>query len=193
MALPAIPQMMPRTGTARLLSISATLTAVAVVGYLVLRPGASEPDLEASTAPSTPPSIRGSLAGPHRTDEQERLRLAAATRDANAATNRGQSYTPDMGGFVTREPGDVGPQIAPATVRLEETTTHIASQPAAPATGSPPPRVATEAETKAKLDAMNALLASWRGKDSSQNIYEDAARAALARPVRPAAARRPGA
>ncbi|TDH61173.1 hypothetical protein E2C06_18210 [Dankookia rubra] len=174
MALPAIPQVMPRAGTARLAAISATaLTAIAVVGYLVLRPGTTTSSFDPSTASSTPATIRGGLAGPNRTDEQERLRQAAATRDANAAGNRGQSYTPDMGGFVTREPGDVGPQGAPSTVRLEEMAAPAAPSPAAPAAAAAPARVATESEIKSKLDAMNALLASWRGKDSGQNIYED--------------------
>ena len=175
MALPAIPQVMPRAGTARLAAISATaLTAIGIVGYLVLRPGATASSFDPSTAAGTPATIRGGLAGSNRTDEQERLRQIAANRDANAAGNRGQSYTPDMGGFVTREPGDVGPQSAPPTVRLEETTTPPAAPvAAAPVAAAAAPRVATEAEVKAKHDAMNALLASWRGKDSSQNLYED--------------------
>ena len=178
MALPAIPQAMPRAGTARLAAISATaLTAIAVVGYLVLRPGATTSNFDPSTASSTPATIRGGLAGPNRTDEQERLRQIAATRDANAAGNRGQSYTPDMGGFATREPGDVGPLSVPPTVRLEETTASAAPAAAAPAAAAAAPRVATEAEVKSKLDAMNALLASWRGKDSTQNIYEDSSAA----------------
>lgn len=174
MALPAIPQVMPRAGTARLAAISATaLTAIALVTYLVMRPGATTSNFDPSTATGTPATIRGGLAGSNRTDEQERLRQIAATRDANAAGNRGQSYTPDMGGFASREPGDVGPQGAPPTVRLEETAAPAAPALAAPIAATAAPRVATEAEIKAKLDAMNALLASWKGKDSAQNIYED--------------------
>ncbi|WP_176952930.1 DotG/IcmE/VirB10 family protein [Belnapia rosea] len=152
-------------------AISATaLTAVALVGYLVLRPGTATSNFDPSAAAGTPATIRGGLAGPNRTEEQEHLRQLASTREGTVAQNQGQSYTPNMGGFATREPGDVGPQAGTDTVRLEEAAPPAAPAPAAPAAA---PRVATEAEIKSKLDAVNALFASWRGKDSAQNIYED--------------------
>ncbi|TDH62376.1 hypothetical protein E2C06_12275 [Dankookia rubra] len=174
MALPAIPQLMPRAGTARMAAIGATaLTAVALVGYLVLRPGTTTSNFDPSAAAGTPATIRGGLAGPNRTEEQERLRQLASSREGNAAQNQGQSYTPNMGGFATREPGDVGPQAGTDTVRLVEVAPPAAPVAAAPAAAAAAPRVATEAEIKSKLDAVNALFASWRGKDSAQNIYED--------------------
>lgn len=174
MQFPAIPQVMPRTGTARMAAIAGTaLTTVAIAAFVMWPRPHSLTDPSVASAP--PSSVRGDLAGPNRTEEGERLRQLDAARAAATAQRQSQSYTPAMGGFISNEPGDPGPQPARPTVRLEETPPAAPAPVPAPAasTAAPPSRPPTDAEIKRKEEAIAALFAGWKGKDGAVNVYED--------------------